>query len=124
MHHQTETVPDARRLVLADSASTRKAALDELLPYQREDFTGIFKAMSGLSVTVRLLDPPLHEFLPSPEEMESGGAAEEIAGYTVRRRETSRPDSCLFTPHLEPPARLNSSSVFHRFTITCLKKKK
>lgn len=55
-----------RRLVLADSEVARKAALDELLPYQRDDFIGIFQAMSRLPVTVRLLDPPLHEFLPPP----------------------------------------------------------
>jgi len=53
-----------RRMIMAKDTSTRQAALDDLMPYQRDDFTGIFKAMSGLPVTVRLLDPPLHEFLP------------------------------------------------------------
>ncbi|MFA4924346.1 MAG: pyruvate, phosphate dikinase, partial [Ignavibacteriaceae bacterium] len=53
-----------RKMILSDSLEARKAALAELLPYQREDFKGIFKAMKGFPVTVRTLDPPLHEFLP------------------------------------------------------------
>ena len=74
-----ERIKAVRRLVLADSESSRKEALNEMLPYQREDFMEIFKAMSGLPVTIRLLDPPLHEFLPSPDEI--AAAAEEIARY-------------------------------------------
>jgi pyruvate,orthophosphate dikinase len=57
-----------REMILARTAEQRAAALEELLPMQREDFIGIFEAMDGLSVTIRLLDPPLHEFLPSSEE--------------------------------------------------------
>jgi pyruvate,orthophosphate dikinase len=53
-----------REMILADSQDARRKALKKLLPYQREDFEGIFKAMKGLPVTVRLLDPPLHEFVP------------------------------------------------------------
>jgi pyruvate, orthophosphate dikinase len=53
-----------RKMILADDAEGRKAALAELEPFQREDFIGIFEAMDGLPVTIRLLDPPLHEFLP------------------------------------------------------------
>ncbi len=53
-----------RKMILADDEAGRKAALDELEPFQREDFVGIFEAMDGLPVTIRLLDPPLHEFLP------------------------------------------------------------
>ncbi|MGB9378809.1 MAG: putative PEP-binding protein, partial [Mycobacteriales bacterium] len=56
-------------LILAESDDERQSALDALEPLQREDFVGIFKAMDGLPVTVRLLDPPLHEFLPSLEEL-------------------------------------------------------
>ena len=54
-----------REMILAHGPGSRKRALEKLLPFQREDFEGIFKAMDGLPVTVRLLDPPLHEFLPS-----------------------------------------------------------
>ena len=53
-----------REMILADDLAGREKALKKLLPYQRKDFEGIFKAMDGLPVTVRLLDPPLHEFLP------------------------------------------------------------
>ena len=53
-----------RRMILAQTPEQRAAALDELQPYQKEDFAGMFRAMDGLPVTIRLLDPPLHEFLP------------------------------------------------------------
>ena len=53
-----------RQMILAESEEARRKALDKLLPMQREDFQGIFEAMGGRPVTVRTLDPPLHEFLP------------------------------------------------------------
>ncbi|MBB6671296.1 pyruvate, phosphate dikinase [Cohnella nanjingensis] len=56
-------------MIMADSQEDRKAALDRLLPMQQHDFEGIFEAMDGLPVTIRLLDPPLHEFLPNVEEL-------------------------------------------------------
>ncbi|HIE43822.1 MAG TPA: pyruvate, phosphate dikinase, partial [Candidatus Omnitrophica bacterium] len=55
-------------MILADTEGRRKKALDKLLPYQKRDFTGIFKVMEGLPVTIRTLDPPLHEFLPQDEK--------------------------------------------------------
>jgi pyruvate,orthophosphate dikinase len=64
MFFQTERILAVRRMILADTADERAAALDQLLPMQRGDFEGIFEVMSGLPVTIRLLDPPLHEFLP------------------------------------------------------------
>jgi pyruvate, orthophosphate dikinase len=60
------------RVILADEVEARRAALDELLPFQQGDFEGLFEAMTGLPVTIRLLDPPLHEFLPDPEELPEG----------------------------------------------------
>ena len=57
-----------REMIMARSEADRRAALDRLLPLQQGDFEGIFEAMAGFPVTIRLLDPPLHEFLPSPEE--------------------------------------------------------
>jgi pyruvate,orthophosphate dikinase len=57
-----------REMIMARSETDRRAALDRLLPLQQGDFEGIFEAMAGLPVTIRLLDPPLHEFLPAPEE--------------------------------------------------------
>jgi pyruvate,orthophosphate dikinase len=59
-----ERITPMREMILADSERARRKALRKLLPFQRRDFAGIFKAMDGLPVTVRLLDPPLHEFLP------------------------------------------------------------
>ena len=61
-------IPAVRRMILSSSIEKRKDALDELLPMQRDDFFEIYKAMGERPVTVRLLDPPLHEFLPSKEE--------------------------------------------------------
>jgi pyruvate, orthophosphate dikinase len=59
-----ERLPVVREMILADGEEGRRAALDKLLPMQQADFEAIFEAMSGLPVTIRLLDPPLHEFLP------------------------------------------------------------
>ena len=63
-----QRIIDMRKMILADDEAGRKKALDALEPYQRDDFIGIFEAMDGLPVTIRLLDPPLHEFLPHDEE--------------------------------------------------------
>jgi pyruvate,orthophosphate dikinase len=63
-----ERLPLVQEMILASSEEERRSALDRLLPYQQGDFEGIFEAMAGLPVTIRLLDPPLHEFLPPLEE--------------------------------------------------------
>ncbi len=64
MFFEESRIANMRQMILADDLDARKKALAKLLPYQRKDFIGIFTAMKGLPVTVRLLDPPLHEFLP------------------------------------------------------------
>jgi pyruvate,orthophosphate dikinase len=69
MFFKPERIPIVREMIMATDGETRKRALDRLLPFQREDFVGIFRAMDGLPVTIRLLDPPLHEFLPNYEEL-------------------------------------------------------
>jgi pyruvate, orthophosphate dikinase len=63
-----DRLPVVREMIMADSEEGRRKALERLLPMQQSDFEGIFEAMAGLPVTIRLLDPPLHEFLPSVEE--------------------------------------------------------
>jgi pyruvate,orthophosphate dikinase len=63
-----ERLPIVREMIMASSEDERRDALEKLLPMQQSDFEGIFEAMAGLPVTIRLLDPPLHEFLPSLEE--------------------------------------------------------
>ena len=62
-------IPIVQRMILADNEADRRKALDELLPLQREDFYGVFKAMHGCPVTIRTIDPPLHEFLPKREDL-------------------------------------------------------
>jgi pyruvate,orthophosphate dikinase len=69
MFMQPERLPIVHQMILATNPEERAAALDRLLPFQRADFSGILRAMEGLPVTIRLLDPPLHEFLPSLEEL-------------------------------------------------------
>lgn len=64
MFFESDRIIHMRSMILAETEKDRRAALKKLLPFQRKDFEGIFKAMNGLPVTVRLLDPPLHEFLP------------------------------------------------------------
>ncbi len=68
MFFEGERIKAVREMILADSLEERKRALSKLLPMQRSDFLGIFKEMEGLPVTIRLLDPPLHEFLPHTDE--------------------------------------------------------
>jgi pyruvate,orthophosphate dikinase len=70
MFNSTDRLPIVQEMILAETQDDRQAALDRLLPIQRSDFKGIFKAMKGLPVTVRLLDPPMHEFLPTAAQLE------------------------------------------------------
>ncbi len=72
-----------RKMIVADDEAGRKAALDELEPFQRADFIGIFEAMDGLPVTIRLLDPPLHEFLPHDEKNQAETA--KVIGVSVEK---------------------------------------
>ena len=74
MFFEGDRIDAVREMILATTREEREAALAKLLPYQREDFKGIFKAMKGLPVTIRTLDPPLHEFLPH-----EGGLIRELA---------------------------------------------
>jgi pyruvate, orthophosphate dikinase len=69
MFFETERLPIVQRMILAETPEARKAALDELLPSQRKDFDGLFEAMDGHPVIIRLIDPPLHEFMPDEEEL-------------------------------------------------------
>jgi len=73
-----DRLPLVRAMIMASGADERRETLAQLLPHQQEDFEGIFEAMAGLPVTIRLLDPPLHEFLPPLEEAESPEMARRI----------------------------------------------
>ncbi len=68
MFFEVDRIPAMREMILSDKVEQRRTALGKLLPMQRKDFEGIFEAMKELPVTIRLLDPPLHEFLPTEEE--------------------------------------------------------
>ena len=69
MFFEAERLPIVQKMILTDRPFERREALDALLPFQREDFVGLFQAMDGLPVIIRLIDPPLHEFLPSPMDL-------------------------------------------------------
>ncbi len=71
MFFEGNRIKSMRKMILAETREAREKALAELLPYQREDFVGIFTAMKGLPVTIRLIDPPLHEFLPHEEKAQA-----------------------------------------------------
>ena len=70
MFFEGDRIDAMREMILADSLADRETALAKLLPYQREDFFGIFKALNGFPATIRFLDPPLHEFLPNSKEQQ------------------------------------------------------
>lgn len=87
MFFEAERLPIVQQMILADNDAEREGALEKLLPFQREDFEGLFRVMDGLPVIIRLIDPPLHEFLPSHDELlievtqlrSSGDESEELA---------------------------------------------
>jgi pyruvate,orthophosphate dikinase len=80
-------IPIVQRMILADNETDRRKALDELLPLQRDDFYGVFKEMQGMPVTIRLIDPPLHEFLPKREELMVEIAEMKATGQTATKDE-------------------------------------
>ncbi len=95
MFFEAERITAMREMILAGDAEGRRAALDKILPMQRDDFTEIFEIMAGLPVTIRLLDPPLHEFLPKDEaEMKkvadaAGSDLETVRAMTLKLHETN-----------------------------------
>ena len=70
MFFEGDRIDAMREMILAETVEQRKAALAKLLPYQRDDFAGIFRALKGYPATIRFLDPPLHEFLPHTKEQQ------------------------------------------------------
>ena len=87
MFFQEDRISAMREMILAESIEDREKALKKLLPFQRRDFVGIFTAMKGCPVTVRLLDPPLHEFLPHQPEAQRAMARQlGIKVSDVKRR--------------------------------------
>ncbi|PKM52371.1 MAG: pyruvate, phosphate dikinase [Firmicutes bacterium HGW-Firmicutes-7] len=68
MFFEEDRIPKIRKMIVSNSVAERKAALEELVPFQKSDFKGMYEALKGMPMTVRLLDPPLHEFLPHADE--------------------------------------------------------
>ena len=98
MFFEGDRIKAVREMILADDETGRRKALDKLLPYQREDFYGIFKAMHDLPVTIRTLDPPLHEFLPHEEQNQEEMATE--MGITAAEIKTKVDSLHEFNPML------------------------
>ena len=84
MFFESHRLPIVQRMIMAKDKAEQKEAIDSLLPLQREDFEGLFKAMDGLPVVIRLLDPPLHEFLPSHDELIEALADLKIQLHTLK----------------------------------------
>ena len=99
MFFDPKRIIHVREMIVANTEAERRAALDKLLPYQRDDFVKLFTIMAGLPVTVRLLDPPLHEFLPHTEA--DFGEVAKAAGKTVAdvkaKASYTRPIRCSAT---------------------------
>jgi pyruvate,orthophosphate dikinase len=94
MFFDAERIANVRQMILAEDEAGRRRALDKLLPAQRADFEAIFRIMAGLPVTIRLLDPPLHEFLPhSEEEFAEVAAASGVGVEALRRRASELSES-------------------------------
>jgi pyruvate,orthophosphate dikinase len=90
MFFEPERLPIVQRMILAESETERKVALDELLPFQRADFEGLFEAMNGYPVIIRLIDPPLHEFMPSEEALFEEVITMRVKGETAGLAEKER----------------------------------
>ena len=90
MFFEPERLPIVQDMILADSSAERTAALDKLLPYQRADFDGLFEAMTGLPVIIRLIDPPLHEFMPDEHAM-----LEEVIENRIKGKEDKAKEELL-----------------------------
>ena len=90
MFFEQERLPIVQEMILAKDDATRQRALDRLLPFQQKDFEGIFEAMDGKPVTIRLIDPPLHEFLPSHETLMAEINMLMAQGHHARELEAKR----------------------------------
>ena len=100
---QPQRLQSMRQMILANNEADRRVALDKLLPFQTEDFIGIFTAMDGHPVTVRLLDPPLHEFLPQHDNRDAQQTlADELCGSAASSPDSASDSACDSAPDGEP----------------------
>ncbi|MGB6680833.1 MAG: pyruvate, phosphate dikinase [Candidatus Bathyarchaeia archaeon] len=87
MFNEVERLPIFQKMILSDSEEERKSAIEKLMPLQKKDFMEIFEVMNGLPVTIRLLDPPLHEFLPSIEQLMNDLNELKERGESIKEKE-------------------------------------
>lgn len=131
MFFEPERIIHMREMILAEEQPAREAALKKLLPYQRKDFEGIFKAMKGLPVTIRLLDPPLHEFLPhDAKSQKEVSKATGISTAVIKTRVSQLHEHNPMLGHrgcrlsvTYPEILVMQVTAITEATINCLKKK-
>jgi len=103
MFFEQTRLPTVQRMILAETSEERVKALDELLPFQRSDFEGLFEAMDGYPVIIRLIDPPLHEFLPSEEVLLEEVITMRVKGETKGLKEKEDMLESVKTMHESNP---------------------
>ncbi len=108
MFFEGDRIDAMREMILADTLEDRKAALEKILPYQREDFAGMFKELKGLPATIRFLDPPLHEFLPHAKKQQ-----EELA-HKMGIKAEQDPHPRRAAARVQPDARLPRVPARHQ----------
>jgi pyruvate, orthophosphate dikinase len=103
MFFEPERLPTVQRMIMAETSEERTTALNELLPHQRSDFEGLFSAMDGLPVIIRLIDPPLHEFMPNEEEIFEEVITKRVKGETDGLEEKEQLLSAIRSMHESNP---------------------
>jgi pyruvate,orthophosphate dikinase len=103
MFFEPERLPTVQRMILAETSAERKAALDDLLPFQRSDFEGLFEAMNGYPVIIRLIDPPLHEFMPDEEKLFEEVITMRVKGETAGLHEKEQLLASIRSMHESNP---------------------
>jgi pyruvate,orthophosphate dikinase len=103
MFFEPERLPIVQRMILSGTSEGRTAALNELLPYQRKDFDGLFEAMNGYPVIIRLIDPPLHEFMPDEEKLLEEVITMRVTGATNSLQEKESLLSAIRAMHESNP---------------------
>ena len=114
MFFETERLPIVQKMILADSSAERTKQLNLLLPTQRKDFDGLFEAMNGYPVIIRLIDPPLHEFMPDEEKLFEEVVTMRVKGETEGLAGKRRPAGCHQEPaRIQPDDGLARSASEH-----------
>ena len=103
MFFEPARLPIVQRMILAQSSAERTSALNELLPFQRDDFAGLFDAMDGLPVIIRLIDPPLHEFMPDEEKLFEDVITMRVKGETAGLEDKEKLLSSIRSLHESNP---------------------